>query len=124
MNTLNYDLNLCELRRGDNTLSSGLKPEFSFTYDSLKYTSVTNDVSIYHLDDVGYELSAAESAEVAAYIETIVEDEIATANFRARDFLRQTDWYIVRQMETGQAVPVHVLADRAEAREDIVDDGE
>lgn len=35
---------------------------------------------------------------------------------RARAYLASTDWYIVRQQETGQAIPVDVVAARAAAR--------
>ena len=122
MNTFTYDLNSSFLRLGEQTLSSGLKPEFSFAYDILRYTSVTNGTNVYTFEDVEYALSSEEISEIETYLETVEENTTESANFRARDFLRQTDWYIVRQMETGEAVPVNVLADRAQAREDIVDD--
>ena len=121
MNTFTYDLNSSFLRLGEQTLSSGLKPEFSFTYDTLRYTSVTNGTNVYTFEDVEYALSSEEISEIETYLETVEENTTESANFRARDFLRQTDWYIVRQIETGEAVPVNVLADRAEARENIVD---
>ena len=121
MNTFTYDLNNSFLRLGEQTLSSGLKPEFSFAYDSLRYTSVTNGTNVYTFEDVEYALSSEEISEIETYLEAVVEDTVGSTNFHARDFLKQTDWYIVRQMETGEAVPVNVLADRAEARENIVD---
>ena len=121
MNTFTYDLNNSFLRLGEQTLSSGIKPEFSFAYDALSYTSVTNGTNVYTFEDVEYALSSEEISEIETYLEAVVEDTVGSANFRARDFLRQTDWYVVRQMETGEAVPVNVLADRAEARENIVD---
>ena len=122
MNTFTHEYGNSFLRLGEQTLSSGLKPEFSFAYDTLRYTSVTNGTNVYTFEDVEYALSSEEISEIETYLETVEENTTESANFRARDFLRQTDWYIVRQMETGEAVPVNVLADRAQAREDIVDD--
>ena len=121
MNTFTHEYGNSFLRLGEQTLSSGLKPEFSFDYDALSYTSVTNGTNVYTFEDVEYALSSEEISEIETYLEAVVEDTVGSANFRARDFLRQTDWYVVRQMETGEAVPVNVLADRAEARENIVD---
>lgn len=123
MITLTYDLLECVIRIDNETLSSNIKPPFSFEYDTLNYTSITNTTSSYQRDNVDYELSAEESAEIATYIEGVEESEEETARFRASVFLRQTDWYITRLMETGQAVPVEILADRAIARADA-DSGE
>ena len=37
-------------------------------------------------------------------------------NREARGYLSETDWYIVRNMETGAEVPKEILVKRAEAR--------
>ncbi|QIH05132.1 MULTISPECIES: hypothetical protein [unclassified Pseudomonas] len=34
----------------------------------------------------------------------------------AREYLRQTDWLVVRKLETGKEVPADVAEKRAEAR--------
>lgn len=34
----------------------------------------------------------------------------------AKHYLGTTDWYVIRQVETGAAVPVEVAKQRAEAR--------
>ena len=36
----------------------------------------------------------------------------------AKQYLQQTDWYVVRKTETGMAIPDNVLALRAQARID------
>tara|TARA_B110000977_G_scaffold168563_1_gene217864 strand:+ start:804 stop:1055 length:252 start_codon:yes stop_codon:yes gene_type:complete len=36
----------------------------------------------------------------------------------AKQYLQQTDWYVVRQTETGTAIPDNVLALRVQARID------
>lgn len=53
-----------------------------------------------------------------------VEAEVAAREKEARSidalrYLASTDWYIVRQQETGKAVPQEVLAERQRARESI-----
>ena len=37
-------------------------------------------------------------------------------NREARGYLSETDWYIVRNMETGAEVPKEILVKQAEAR--------
>ncbi|WP_409297180.1 hypothetical protein [Pseudomonas sp. KCJK8993] len=34
----------------------------------------------------------------------------------AREYLRQTDWLVVRKLETGQDIPADIAEKRAEAR--------
>jgi hypothetical protein len=41
-------------------------------------------------------------------------------NNESRDYLASTDWYIVRQQETGAAVPQEILDARQAAREAVV----
>lgn len=41
-------------------------------------------------------------------------------NAEARAYLASTDWYVVRQTETGAAIPDDVTAKRAEARMAII----
>ena len=43
------------------------------------------------------------------------EEALRQAN-AARRTLAETDWYVIRQIETGQPIPAHVSAARAEAR--------
>jgi len=35
----------------------------------------------------------------------------------ARRILAETDWYVIRQIETGQPIPANISAARAEARQ-------
>ena len=41
-------------------------------------------------------------------------------NKQAREYLAETDWYVVRFAETGVAVPQDILALRQQARESVV----
>lgn len=42
-------------------------------------------------------------------------------NREARNYLSETDWYVLRLQETGVEIPEDVLTKRAEARERVVD---
>lgn len=43
------------------------------------------------------------------------EEALRQAN-AARRSLADTDWYVIRQLETGQPIPASITADRADAR--------
>lgn len=45
--------------------------------------------------------------------------EKESQGLEARRYLASTDWYIIRQQETGKAVPVEILAERQQARDSI-----
>lgn len=47
------------------------------------------------------------------------QDEI---NLKAKASLSETDWYVLRFVETGVPIPAEVSAERAQARVKIVDD--
>lgn len=44
----------------------------------------------------------------------------AEVNTEALAYLKETDWYVVRQAETGIAIPADILTARAKARLKIV----
>jgi len=43
------------------------------------------------------------------------EEALRQAN-AARRTLAETDWYVIRQIETGQPIPAHIRSARADAR--------
>lgn len=45
----------------------------------------------------------------------------AQVNAEARAYLADTDWYVIRLQETGEAVPDEVIAERAAARVRVVE---
>jgi len=66
------------------------------------------------------EFTALNETQISAVIreaeaEELVYDQRRT-NQEARQYLTSTDWYIVRQTETGVEVPAEVLTKRAEVR--------
>lgn len=42
-------------------------------------------------------------------------------NIKARNYLAETDWYVIRKTETGDAIPQEILDKRAAARASIVE---
>lgn len=67
----------------------------------------------YYLD---IPIQAAEPAAVQTPEEIRQQKNVA-----ARVYLTSTDWYIIRKMETGDAVPDAILIARQAARADIID---
>lgn len=49
------------------------------------------------------------------------EQEQAARNEEARRYLSDTDWYVVRKMETGVEIPQDILDKRAAARLSVVE---
>lgn len=45
----------------------------------------------------------------------------AQANAEARAYLLQTDWYVIRLQETGEAIPAGVASYRAAARAKVIE---
>jgi hypothetical protein len=48
------------------------------------------------------------------------EDKRHATNATARQYLDSTDWYIIRQQETGVAVPQEILDKRQAARLEVI----
>jgi hypothetical protein len=42
-------------------------------------------------------------------------------NQDSRDYLTATDWYIIRNQETGEEIPVDILEKRQDARAAVID---
>ena len=92
-------------------LRSNTIPTFSFDYDVLTYTP--NERSrFWKLER--HKLTEEQEAEVERHISGIVVDEELTQrmaqNHQARKILAQTDWYVVRKMETGKEIPDNIIA--------------
>jgi|TARA_R110002074_G_C12378261_1_gene652162 hypothetical protein len=119
MNTLTYDFNNTHIRKGDQTLSAGLKPDFSFAFDSLNYTSIGVD-NKYQSENAEHDLTDAQCAEIEAFIAAVEPDPTTQTNVDSWKHLSETDWYVVRYAETGVAIPEGVSTSRAAARAAII----
>ena len=57
---------------------------------------------------------------------TVIQEDISAEieqqkiNKEALAYLNSTDWYVIRQLETGTAIPASILTERAAARNRIV----
>ena len=56
--------------------------------------------------------------EVSDLTEKLEQERI---NAEARAYLASTDWYVVRQAESGAPIPTDILYKRAEARAKVID---
>lgn len=86
------------------------------------------DGLVYAYDDEQVEAGLA--ADKTAMTPEEVEDHLNPAplpatqdqiNDEARYYLSSTDWYVIRQQETGEAVPEGILAERADARARVIE---
>jgi hypothetical protein len=73
------------------------------------------------LDENGVEISPATYETVPADYDVIVKDiteeyNQGILNQEAMDYLSSTDWYVIREFETGVKVPADIKAARALAR--------
>lgn len=88
----------------------------------IYYKSKTGEVYAYDQEQIDLGLAddkvALTDAEAEAHKNPVptAEQLQAQINTEARTYLASTDWYVIRLQETGEAVPVDVLADRAAAR--------
>ena len=108
---------------GGEVLRSNTIPTFSFDYDVLTYTQ--NERSrFWQLER--HKLTEEQEAEVERHINGIVVDTELTKrmaqNHQARKILAQTDWYVVRKMETGKEIPDNIISLRMQARSNVVNE--
>ena len=98
-------------------IRSSTRPTFSFEYETVTYTENEKTV-FYNLERRN--LTVEEQEEVLRYISTIVIDqelsEKMTANAQAKSILEQTDWYVIRKIETDKAIPEDITSMRVQAR--------
>ena len=104
MNTLQYDYNICHVRRGEQNLTSGIKPNFSFEYEMLEYDSVGG---FYRAYDQFVQLTEAQIIEIEEFIANIEADPVEEAKMVAHMYLAETDWIISKIAERqllGEAI--------------------
>ncbi len=101
-------------------LKSESKPQMSFDYEILTYSPQEKTV---YQNFSKRDLSQQEQEEVVRYIETIQEDAELTRqmakNMQAKQYLNNTDWYVIRYLEKGIAIPEEISFNRENAREAI-----
>ena len=70
----------------------------------------------------GVDMAAMTDAEVDAHLNPAktLEQLQEQINTEAREYLAETDWYVIRAQETGVEVPADILEARQAARDSIV----
>tara|TARA_A100001011_G_scaffold395624_1_gene491188 strand:+ start:1158 stop:1571 length:414 start_codon:yes stop_codon:yes gene_type:complete len=105
------------------TLRSASRPPFSFDYEVLTYTPIERS-RFWKLER--HKLTEEQEAEVERHIDSItVDTELTTQmaqNHQARKILADTDWYVVRKMETGKEIPADITDMRNKARSLVVNE--
>ena len=119
MNSLTYDFQTCHIRRGDQTLTANIKPEFSFEYSALVYNGIDRQ---FRQGTEDHDLTESQAQEIEDFIASVESDPVAQTNLDSQMYLADTDWYLTRKFETGVAVPQEVLIKRQAAREAIQND--
>ena len=115
MRALIFEFNKCQIFRGDIVLESNIKPDFSFEYESLMF-DFTIDMGKIILHNEIVMLTTEQREEVNNYIDAVEVNAEAQLNLDSRNYLVETDWYITRKAEIGTAIPMDILAKRAEAK--------
>lgn len=97
--------------------SVNLFVKFPWIDEEVEFSAYPND-SEQHGRDLYAMAIAGEFGQIAEYVPPVLTDEqlAAKAKSEARAYLAETDWYVTRKMETGEAIPDEVSTKRAEAR--------
>lgn len=53
-------------------------------------------------------------------VDSVIENPQDIINENAKRYLYETDWYVIRFVETGNPIPIEILAEREKARRSIV----
>lgn len=91
-------------------------PSDVVSVDEIRYEQIQKDLDAggtLYGDDKGY-------PQVESRPEPTPEQIQETKNAQNRAYLAETDWYVTRFAETGEAIPQDVLDKRAEARKAVV----
>jgi hypothetical protein len=87
----------------------------------LQFESLKTVTDGFELDGVFVGEDHAQYPEIVARIKANdTPDPQVAANKQARRYLASTDWYVIRQGETGEPIPADVTDARAAARAAIV----
>ncbi|XPV70265.1 MAG: hypothetical protein ACNI25_06740 [Halarcobacter sp.] len=120
MKELIYTNNLASAKIDSNRLKSQTKPYLSFDYNHLFYTTKEK---FYILDGRKFLLTHLQMDEIDAYLNTLfTQKEKIEANQiiqSLESYLRNTDWMVIRQMETGKEIPPNIKLKREDTRKKI-----
>lgn len=124
MNTLTYTHGISRCTMKDKNFDEHSKPYLSFQYDELFYTPQRKT---YILQQKEFILNKNKISEIESYIDTIEKNYTSleqkrkdiSAKSSMQEYLNNTDWMVIREMETGKKTPPHIKEQRQKAREKI-----
>jgi len=94
------------------------RPQFTFEYLGMKFTKDAQEY--WNLQNQLVAMTPEQVTEVSAFLSSVEPSPELSAkvaeNYRNRKFLQDTDWYVIRQAETGVPVPQDILDLRSRAR--------
>lgn len=102
---------------GFEKLKSQIKPYLSFDYDELFFTK---EEKVYIKSKTKVLLSEEQTQEIIGFIDnlSLQKDKIKLNEIinSLQTFLNNTDWMIIREIETGKKMPENIKLQRADAR--------
>lgn len=120
MKELIYKNNLAMVIVGFDKLKSQIKPYLSFDYDELFFTK---EEKFYTKAQIKTPLNEEQIQEIIGFIDNLsVQKEKIKLNEiinSLQNFLNNTDWMVIRELETGKKIPENIKLQRADARQKI-----
>jgi hypothetical protein len=120
MKELIYSNNMARAQINYNNLTSQEKPYLSFDYDQLFYTSKEK---IYIKNKNTFLLTNEQINEIEGFLNKLFSQkdkiEINKVIQSLQSFLNNTDWMIIRELETGKRIPLNIKQQREDTRNKI-----
>ena len=116
MNVLIYKDGMAISEVNSRKLKSNVKPMLSFKYDELHYTPLKQ---VYMLNYEEQQLTPYNIEEIESFISNIEEDKDISLIKSLSNYLYETDWMVIRELETGKKIPEHIKDERKRAREKL-----
>jgi hypothetical protein len=120
MKEIIYDNKMLMINVGFGRLVLPQKPKFSFDFDYLQYHFSNKSK---YIDDKEIALNDSEIREIESVLDCIDESFCLDffQNESNKQYLYETDFYLIRKIETGKDAPLDVLSKRQIARDSIKD---
>ena len=120
MKELIYKNGIAMVLVGFDKLKSQIKPYLSFDYDELFFTK---EEKFYLKAQTKTLLSENQIQEIIGFIDNLsLQKEKIKLNETInslKTFLNNTDWMVIRELETGKKIPENIKIQRADARQRI-----
>lgn len=120
MKELIYKNGIAMVLVGFDKLKSQIKPYLSFDYDELFFTK---EEKFYLKAQTKTLLSENQIQEIIGFIDNLsLQKEKIKLNETINSlqtFLNNTDWMVIRELETGKKIPENIKIQRADARQRI-----